>query len=295
MDAVDRHRVGVRGPQRDPRHHGGDHRDRQRRQHERQGERPQQHLEREQRAAQRHVVDRRKAGAGAARRRAAAVARSAAAPTRPAGWRWRRPASCGAASRPSETPIPTATIDRTPRSRLGRSRRRPLRSQSASDTSVAPAPEPLRRAMPAAPTIAAASSSTTMRRRSEADTDVGEEGPVPGAEGESLDETQERHQSGCADPGDHADRADQPPEAKAVARPRSRGRGCWAGGRTTAESARRAPPVSLWVHAERGERLPAEEPRSRGRRRRGPDAAGRAAAGRATRARSGARPESCRA
>ena len=58
-------RVRGIGAQRDPADRGRDHRGGQRGQHERQGDRAEQHLQREQRAAERHVVDRGEAGARA--------------------------------------------------------------------------------------------------------------------------------------------------------------------------------------------------------------------------------------
>ena len=63
MQQVVRQVVGRPGPEHDPGDRGGDHRGRERRQHERERDRAEQYLEREQGPAERHVVDRGEPGA----------------------------------------------------------------------------------------------------------------------------------------------------------------------------------------------------------------------------------------
>ncbi len=73
------------------------------------------------------------------------------------------PASWGAASRPSETPIPTVTIESTPRAMLRTKSSRPSCIHSASLTSVPPV-EARPSTRSATVTITAAITSATTRR-----------------------------------------------------------------------------------------------------------------------------------
>jgi hypothetical protein len=70
------------------------------------------------------------------------------------------PVSWGAPSRPSDAPIPTITIDSTPRAWLRQNDRRPPPSHSASE--ISPAPEPRTRTIisPPIPAITPAASRT---------------------------------------------------------------------------------------------------------------------------------------
>ena len=74
------------------------------------------------------------------------------------------PNSCGAASRPSETPIPIVTIDRVARATLASQSSRPERVQIASVTSLPPVGRRPSTRNPTT-TIAAAPISATIRRQ----------------------------------------------------------------------------------------------------------------------------------
>ena len=128
----------------------------------RQRERAEQHLDGEQRAAQRHVVDRCHARTGAAGDQQTPLPGRKLGPVRQQ-CRYRGARQLGGGLRvPSDAPIPTMTIDSTPRAWLFQKVNRPPPSHSASE--ISPAPEPRTRLItsPPIPAITPASNNTTM-------------------------------------------------------------------------------------------------------------------------------------
>ena len=108
------HVVDLPVAEEDPGDHGGGHRHQQGREHERQGQGSEQNLECEQRAAEWDVVHRTEARASAGRDQQPPLPDGAGAPTQRRDWRMRRRTAAARPHDPSETPIATVMIERTP-------------------------------------------------------------------------------------------------------------------------------------------------------------------------------------
>ena len=127
------------------------------------------------------------------------------------------PASCGAASRPSQAPMATTTIERSPRPMLGTSERWASRSHRASDISPPPRPGRRRRTSAPAPVRMPAQNSTSRMWSGEARVTATKERAMVKRPDEMLDTPQQLDQRGAGETQDQADRDRDRPEARPVA------------------------------------------------------------------------------